>query len=106
MATPVHPVLTRIREADRLIVAEAFEPLMDHYTEDAVLIVKPGVEVRGRRAIREAMEKMCDAEDLSLLIAPKRYCTDNAAMVASLAYYKYKEGQFADLTLEPKATSD
>lgn len=63
-----------------------------------------GVACNG--ALREAMEKMCDAEDLSLLIAPKRYCTDNAAMVASLAYYKYKEGQFADLTLEPKATSD
>ena len=28
------------------------------------------------------------------------------AMVASLAYYKYKAGQFADLSLEPKATSD
>jgi len=27
-------------------------------------------------------------------------------MVASLAYYKFKEGQFADLTLEPKASSD
>jgi uncharacterized protein (TIGR02246 family) len=58
MGTPVHPVLTRIEEADRLIVAEAFEPLMDHYTEDAVLIVKPGVEVRGRKDIREAMEKI------------------------------------------------
>jgi N6-L-threonylcarbamoyladenine synthase len=49
---------------------------------------------------------MCEAESLSLLIAPKKYCTDNAAMVASLAYYKFKEGQFSDLTLEPKASSD
>jgi tRNA A37 threonylcarbamoyltransferase TsaD len=38
-----------------------------------------------------------------LLVAPKAYCTDNAVMVASLAYYKYKAGLFADLTLEPKA---
>ena len=58
MATPPHPVLTRIQEADRLIIAEAFEPLMDHYTEDALLIVKPGLEVRGRYAIRQAMEKI------------------------------------------------
>ena len=63
-----------------------------------------GVACNG--ALREAMQKMCDAESLSLLIAPKKYCTDNAAMVASLAYYKFKEGQFADLTLEPKASSD
>ncbi|MHC4781734.1 MAG: tRNA (adenosine(37)-N6)-threonylcarbamoyltransferase complex transferase subunit TsaD [Planctomycetota bacterium] len=63
-----------------------------------------GVACNG--ALREAMQKMCEAESLSLLIAPKKYCTDNAAMVASLAYYKFKEGQFADLTLEPKASSD
>ena len=39
-----------------------------------------------------------------LLVAPKKYCTDNAVMVASLAYYKYQAGLFADMTLEPKAT--
>ena len=53
-----HPILARIHAADRLIMAEAFDALMDHYTEDAVLIVKPGVEVRGREAIRGAMEKI------------------------------------------------
>ena len=63
-----------------------------------------GVACNG--ALRDAMEQMCKKEHLSLMIAPKKYCTDNAAMVASLAYYKYKAGQFADLTLEPKATSD
>jgi N6-L-threonylcarbamoyladenine synthase len=63
-----------------------------------------GVACNG--ALRNAMEQMCQKEHLTLMIAPKRYCTDNAAMVASLAYYKYKAGQFADLTLEPKATSD
>jgi tRNA A37 threonylcarbamoyltransferase TsaD len=39
-----------------------------------------------------------------LLVAPKQYCTDNAVMVASLAYYKYRAGLFAPLTLEPSAT--
>ena len=63
-----------------------------------------GVACNG--ALRDAMETMCNNNNLSLLIAPKKYCTDNAAMVASLAYYKYQAGQFADLTLEPKASSD
>ena len=63
-----------------------------------------GVACNG--ALREAMQAMCDKETLSLLIAPKKNCTDSAAMVASLAYYKYKASQFADLTLEPKASSD
>ncbi len=63
-----------------------------------------GVACNG--ALREAMETMCEKKKLTLLNAPKKYCTDNAAMVASLAYYKYTAGQFADMTLEPKATSD
>jgi N6-L-threonylcarbamoyladenine synthase len=63
-----------------------------------------GVACNG--ALRKAMETMCNNDNLSLLIAPKKYCTDNAAMVASLGYYKYQAGQFADLTLEPKASSD
>jgi N6-L-threonylcarbamoyladenine synthase len=63
-----------------------------------------GVACNG--ALREAMTGMCEKENLTLLTAPKKYCTDNAVMVASLAYYKYRAGQFADMTLEPKATSD
>lgn len=63
-----------------------------------------GVACNG--ALREAMARMCGKENLTLMIAPKKYCTDNAVMVASLAYYKYRAGQFADMTLEPKAASD
>ena len=63
-----------------------------------------GVACNG--ALRAAMVARCKKEHLALMIAPKKFCTDNAAMVASLAYYKYQAGQFADLGLEPKATSD
>ncbi|HCG25877.1 MAG TPA: tRNA (adenosine(37)-N6)-threonylcarbamoyltransferase complex transferase subunit TsaD [Lentisphaeria bacterium] len=34
------------------------------------------------------------------LIAPKKFCTDNAAMVAGLAYHYYAAGKFSDLTLD------
>jgi tRNA A37 threonylcarbamoyltransferase TsaD len=52
------------------------------------------------------METMATREGLALMIAPKRLCTDNAAMIASLAFYKYQAEQFAAMNLEPKATSD
>jgi len=63
-----------------------------------------GVAANG--TLRAAIEHMCESSrpPRVLLVAPKRYCTDNAVMVASLAYHKYKAGLFADLTLEPKAT--
>ncbi|MBN1806647.1 MAG: tRNA (adenosine(37)-N6)-threonylcarbamoyltransferase complex transferase subunit TsaD [Sedimentisphaerales bacterium] len=66
-----------------------------------------GGGVAANNNLRTHLQKMCDnsVPPIKLLIAPKRYCTDNAVMVASLAYYKYKARLFADLTLEPKAHS-
>ena len=63
-----------------------------------------GVAANGE--LRTRLQQMCDSAVpvKKLLIAPKRYCTDNAVMIASLAYHKFKAGLFADLTLEPKAT--
>ena len=56
--------------------------------------------------LRTHLQQMCDSDvpPKKLLVAPKQYCTDNAVMVASLAYYKFRAGLFADLTLEPKAS--
>jgi N6-L-threonylcarbamoyladenine synthase len=63
-----------------------------------------GVAANG--TLREAMQKMCERNrpPLKLLVAPKQYCTDNAVMVASLAFHKYRAGLFADLSLEPSST--
>jgi N6-L-threonylcarbamoyladenine synthase len=56
-------------------------------------------------ALRAALEEMAQRTGRTMLIAPKQYCTDNAVMVASLAYHKFKAGIFSDLTLEAKAGS-
>ncbi|MBN2180703.1 MAG: tRNA (adenosine(37)-N6)-threonylcarbamoyltransferase complex transferase subunit TsaD [Sedimentisphaerales bacterium] len=65
-----------------------------------------GGGVAANSTLRQALQQFCDSTTPArkLLAAPKQYCTDNAVMVASLAYYKFKAGLFADLTLEPKAT--
>jgi len=65
-----------------------------------------GGGVAANTALRNALAQMCQAAKppKKLLVAPKQYCTDNAVMVASLAYYKYRAGIFAELNLEPKAT--
>ena len=64
-----------------------------------------GGGVAANNELRTRLQQMCDSTKKKLLVAPKQYCTDNAVMVASLAYYKFKAGLFADLTLEPKASS-
>ncbi len=64
-----------------------------------------GGGVAANNELRKRLQTMCDTAvpAKKLLIAPKQYCTDNAVMVASLAYYKYKAKLFSDLSLEPKA---
>jgi N6-L-threonylcarbamoyladenine synthase len=66
-----------------------------------------GGGVAANSSLRKALQEMCDSTTppVTLLVAPKQYCTDNAVMVASLGYYKFEAGLFADLTLEPKASS-
>ncbi len=65
-----------------------------------------GGGVAANSALRDALQNMCDnvAPPKKLLVAPKQYCTDNAVMVASLGYHKFKAKLYADLTLEPTAT--
>jgi N6-L-threonylcarbamoyladenine synthase len=65
-----------------------------------------GGGVAANNQLRKRLQQMCDSTVpvKKLLVAPKQYCTDNAVMVASLGYHKFKARLFADLTLEPKAT--
>jgi len=62
-----------------------------------------GGGVAANSALREELQRRCDEKGLQLWVAAKKYCTDNAAMVAGLAYHKLLAGMIDDLTLEPLA---
>lgn len=47
-----------IDAADKAIREERFDDLMEFYTDDAILVVKPGLEVKGKKAIKEAFIKI------------------------------------------------
>jgi N6-L-threonylcarbamoyladenine synthase len=66
-----------------------------------------GGGVAANSELRSTLRQMCESArpPLKLLIAPKKYCTDNAVMVAALAYHKYRKGLFAELSLEPKSSA-
>ena len=51
-----HPVEFQIEKADKAIVAEDFNVLMDIYTDDAVLVIEPGRNAVGKKAIHKAFE--------------------------------------------------
>jgi len=49
-----------IDTADRAIKEERFDDLLAFYTEDAILVVKPGLEVQGKEAIKKAYIKISE----------------------------------------------
>ena len=53
-----HPIISQIKAADQAIMAEDFDRLLDIYTEDAVLVVQPGMNAVGKAQIRQAFEKI------------------------------------------------
>ena len=55
-----HSLQALIQAADRAITAEDFDALMDFYTDDAVLVVKPGLNVAGKEGIRAAFVKIAE----------------------------------------------
>ena len=42
-------VLDLINQADLAIKEERFDDLMEFYMDDAILVVKPGLEVQGKK---------------------------------------------------------
>jgi len=51
-----HPIALLIEKADKAINQEDFDTVVDLYTEDAVLVIKPGKTAVGKVQIRNAME--------------------------------------------------
>jgi len=51
---PSHPLRQIIESCDRAISAKDFDSLMENYSEDAALVVKPGLIVKGKDNIRNA----------------------------------------------------
>jgi len=49
-----HELKDFIKKCDLAIKQEDFETLMNYYTEDAILVVKPGMIARGREEIKKA----------------------------------------------------
>jgi len=52
------------------------------------------------RRFRDKLGMECARRSLQLLLAPANLCTDNAAMIAALAYYKLQSGRPSDYSLE------
>lgn len=72
--------------------------------EKGVSVVATGGGVAANGYLRELMKRECAKHSLKLVLPEKRYCTDNAAMIASEGLIQYKAGNFAPLSVNAKAS--
>ena len=66
------------------------------------LIMSGGVAAN--KGLREEFEKLCKDNNIHFTVPPIKYCTDNAAMIATAGYFAYIKGIKADMSLNAIAT--
>ena len=67
------------------------------------LIIAGGVSANS--GIRNKFKELCENEGINLTIPNIKYCTDNAAMIATAGYFAYKKGIRAGIDLKATATT-
>lgn len=104
-----HPIELLIAKADAAINREDFDSLMDLYSDDAVLVIKPGMNATGKAQIRKAFEaiaahfdhrldvkqagmKILESGDTALVLAKTIVSTPDMPPVTRDATYVFRKG--------------
>ncbi|MBQ8684793.1 MAG: tRNA (adenosine(37)-N6)-threonylcarbamoyltransferase complex transferase subunit TsaD [Clostridia bacterium] len=72
--------------------------------EKGVNTITVGGGVAANGYLRETLARACEKAHLKLVLPEKRYCTDNAAMIAAEGLVQYGLGNFAEMSLNAKAS--
>lgn len=96
-----------IHQADLAIKEEIFDDLLNFYTDDAILIVKPGMEVQGKENIKKAFIRI--AEYFKNSIVPtqgKMLCieTGDTALILSQTFLDAINKETSEYSMERRAT--
>jgi uncharacterized protein (TIGR02246 family) len=67
-ALTTHPLKAVIEARDRAITAQDIEAMMAFYADDAVVVVRPGVNAVGKEAVRRAFHAMADYYDRRIAV--------------------------------------
>lgn len=102
-----HELLDLIKQADLSIKQEKFDELMDFYTEDAILVVKPGMIARGKNEIKQAFIKIAAYFNNSIVPTQGEMVileAGDTALVISQTLLAAEQKQDSDYSMERKAT--
>lgn len=101
-----HVLKQEIAKADKAINEKDFDTLASCYTEDAVLVVKPGTLVQGRQAIKAAHQKIADYFKDSLNVSQGGMViieAEDIALVLSKTYIESSEKADSEFSRERDA---
>ncbi len=108
----VHNKTQKGEEIDRANIAHSFQECVTEelvtkavkacrYTGLKKLVIAGGVGANSR--LKERAKSLCEENGIEFFSPVLAYCTDNSAMIGSMAYYMIKEGLgLADLSLTAK----
>lgn len=83
-----------------VIVKKTMHALDEYQVKN--LVIAGGVSANSY--LRDTLAKECQNRGINFSKPRLAYCTDNATMIAAAAYYAYKKGVTADLTLNAVST--
>ncbi|WHX68944.1 hypothetical protein QNH26_10375 [Peribacillus frigoritolerans] len=93
-----HELEQVIKNADRPINKEDFDHLMEFYSEDATLVVKPGTVAKGKEEIRRAFIAIAEYFNHSLIVNQEKMAIietgDTALDVAQAKLRCQSKGRF------------
>lgn len=102
-----HTIKKLIDEADKAIKEERFDDLMDFYTEDAILVVRPGLEVKGKEAIKQAFIKIAQYFKNSIVPTQGKMVmieTSDTVLVLSQTLLEADKKNDSEFSMERRAT--
>ena len=82
-----------------IISKKTIKALKDYNVKN--LILAGGVAANN--GLRNKLSTLCVENDIRCSFPPIKYCTDNAAMIATAGYFLYKRGEFANLDLNARS---
>lgn len=96
----MHDICASVQER---IVSILMNKLTQAVQETGITEVAVAGGVSANSALRKAIQQTGQKNGWNTYIPKFEYCTDNAAMIAVMGYYKYLAGQFSSQDVQPMA---
>ncbi len=85
------------------IIEILVKPLEKIMKEQGITSLAIAGGVSANSGLREKVKQMGEKNNWQIFIPKFEYCTDNAAMIATTAYFQYLQDDFAEMDCVPKA---